>query len=115
MTYRYDVIVVGGGPAGASAAFFLGQAGKRVLVLEGQALPRYKVCGGAVSSGALSLFPFSFEPVIQSNVRGISYAMGDRLVTFPVRDSSLRMVMRADFDAYLLGHAQAEIRQSVMV
>jgi flavin-dependent dehydrogenase len=30
----YDVIVVGGGPGGASAANFLGEAGRRVLVLE---------------------------------------------------------------------------------
>ncbi len=115
MTYRYDAIVVGGGPAGATAAFFLGRAGKRVLVLEGQALPRYKVCGGAVSSRVLEQFPFSFEPVIQSRVQHISYALGDRLVTFPVRDSALCMVMRSEFDAYLLQHAPADVEQGALV
>ncbi len=115
MTYRYDVIVVGGGAAGATAAFFLGQAGRRVLVLEGQALPRYKVCGGAVSSHVLQQFPFSFEPVIQSRAQHISYAMGDRLVTFPVRDSALCMVMRSEFDAYLLQHAHADVEQGAPV
>ncbi len=115
MTYRYDAIVVGGGPAGASAAFFLGQAGKRVLVLEGQSLPRYKVCGGAVSSDVLRQFPFSFDPVIQSRVQGISYAIGDRLVTVPTGDSTLCMVMRSDFDAHLLQHVRGEVRQETQV
>jgi flavin-dependent dehydrogenase len=38
----YDAIIVGAGPGGATAAYFLGEAGKRVLVLEKETLPRYK-------------------------------------------------------------------------
>ena len=38
----YDAIVVGAGPAGSSTAYWLGEAGKRVLVLEKERLPRYK-------------------------------------------------------------------------
>ena len=45
-----DVIVVGAGPAGASAAYFLGQAGLRVRVLEKERLPRYKALAGAYPS-----------------------------------------------------------------
>ena len=110
MSQRYDVIIAGGGPAGATAAFFLGQAGRKVLVLEKEFLPRYKPCGGAVSARVLEQFPFSFEPVIQSRVNTISYALGEKVVTIPVAGSSLRMVMREQFDAYLLGHTQAEVR-----
>jgi len=111
MPERYDVIIAGGGPAGATAAFFLGRAGKKVLVLEKELLPRYKPCGGAVSAEVLEQFPFSFEPVIQSRVNAISYVLGDEVVTIPVVGSSLRMVMRKQFDAYLLEHVQAEVRQ----
>jgi flavin-dependent dehydrogenase len=39
MPERYDVIIAGGGPAGATAAFFLGRAGKKVLVLEKELAP----------------------------------------------------------------------------
>jgi geranylgeranyl reductase family protein len=115
MPKRYDVIIAGGGPAGATAAFFLGQAGRKVLVLEKEFLPRYKPCGGAVSARVLEQFPFSFEPVIQSRVSAISYALGEEVVTIPVVGSSLRMVMREQFNAYLIAHAQAEVRQGAGV
>jgi geranylgeranyl reductase family protein len=115
MDQRYDVIIVGGGPAGATAAFFLGQASAKVLVLEKEKLPRYKTCGGAVSTRVLEQFPFSFDPVIESKVHAISYGMGNQMVTIPLPDSSLCMVMRADFDAQLLKHACAEVREGVAV
>src|SRR6478672_6206546 len=115
MNPKYDAIIVGGGPAGATAAFFLGQAGARVLVLEKEKLPRYKTCGGAVSARVLDQFPFSFDSVIESKINAISYGWGNQIVTIPLPNSSLRMVMRADFDAHLLRHAQAEVREGIAV
>ncbi len=47
---RYDAIVVGAGPAGATAAFLLARAGKRVAVVEKARFPRRKVCGEFVSA-----------------------------------------------------------------
>lgn len=44
----WDVVVVGAGPAGASAAYAAAVTGRRVLLLEKAELPRYKTCGGGI-------------------------------------------------------------------
>jgi len=46
---EYDAVVVGGGPAGSTAAYLLGKSGHRVALLEKQTYPRVKVCGGCLS------------------------------------------------------------------
>ncbi len=51
----YDLIVVGGGPAGASAAIFSARQGARVALFESSRFPRHKVCGEFVSAESLDL------------------------------------------------------------
>jgi geranylgeranyl reductase family protein len=108
----YDVIVVGSGPAGSTAAFHLGEAGFNVLVIEKENLPRYKTCGGGLSTRFLrEYFPFSFDPVVSCDVRAISYDMGDFSVTIPVRPGEIGMVMRSDLDRHILSHARVDVQQ----
>ena len=52
-TQAADVIVVGAGPAGSSAAFHLAQAGVDVLLLEKAAFPRDKICGDGLTPRAV--------------------------------------------------------------
>ncbi len=47
--YNYDVIIAGGGPAGASAAIHLARGGVRVLLIEQKKFPRAKLCGEFIS------------------------------------------------------------------
>jgi flavin-dependent dehydrogenase len=51
----YDLIVIGGGPAGTSAAITANREGARVLLLERGIFPRHKVCGEFVSAESLDL------------------------------------------------------------
>jgi geranylgeranyl reductase family protein len=51
----YDVIVVGGGPAGASAAYFNAKEGKRVLLIDKADFPRDKICGDGVTGKSLKV------------------------------------------------------------
>lgn len=51
----YDLIIIGGGPAGTAAAITAAGSGARVLILEQSRLPRHKVCGEFVSAESLAL------------------------------------------------------------
>src|SRR5215210_2990119 len=52
----YDVVIVGGGPAGTSAAIHLAQSGVRVLLAEQKKFPRAKLCGEFISPECLDHF-----------------------------------------------------------
>jgi geranylgeranyl reductase family protein len=112
----FDVIVVGAGAGGAAAAWFLTEAGFRVLVVEKARLPRYKPCGGAVPRSTLDRFPFAFDGVIRS-------APTDVRFTFPRQPGlditllghPIAMVMRSEFDAFLLARSRAEVMEGVSV
>ena len=106
----YDVIVVGGGPAGSSAAYFLSRAGKRVLIIEKERLPRYKMCGGGLSVRFLrQQFPFSFDPITKTSIKSVSYIYKDQARTIPLAPGAIDTVMRDDLDAYLLQQSGAEV------
>ncbi len=106
-----DVIVVGAGPAGASAAYWLGEAGEQVLVLEKEELPRYKPCGGGVPQAVFSRFPFSFSGVVERWVRHVRFRFRDgREVAMDIPDRAVATVMRDRFDLHILDHTKAEVR-----
>ena len=62
-TAQFDVAIIGGGPAGTSAAITAARLGARVALLEAKPFPRHKVCGEFVSAEALGLLRSLAEPV----------------------------------------------------
>jgi flavin-dependent dehydrogenase len=59
----HDVVIVGGGPAGACAASLLAQAGCRTLLIEKESAPRHKICGEFLSVEAqASLHALGIDP-----------------------------------------------------
>jgi len=70
---RYDCVVVGAGPAGASAAYQLARRGFSTALLDKAKLPRYKPCGGLVIDRVAEWFDFDFTPVICRTVDRIVF------------------------------------------
>lgn len=99
MTECFDVIVVGGGPAGATAAADLAAAGRSVLLLDQAG--RIKPCGGAVPPRLLREFaiPESILVARATSARMISPA--SNRVDMPVGTGFVGMVDRGSFDEWL--------------
>ena len=101
--YDADVIVVGAGPAGATAARLLAAWGISVLLLERYRLPRYKPCGGAITKRTIQfLDPLDISPVIETWVRKIVVQSpnGESFAT-NLPEGLIATVMRDKFDTYL--------------
>ena len=115
MAAVYDAIIVGAGPAGGSAAYFLSRAGMRVVVLERARLPRYKPCGGAVPLRQLERFSLPLDQLIESRIVAARYRLGEREVRVRLEPDSVVTVMRDRLDSLLLAQGQAEVRDGVAV
>jgi geranylgeranyl reductase family protein len=111
----YDVIVVGLGPAGASAAAELARAGLSVLGLEWKTHPRYKVCGGALSARTERLLEQDHRAVVEETIHRVRFQFaGTEPFEIASAEPLAYMVMRDRFDAYLVRKAReagAQVRE----
>jgi flavin-dependent dehydrogenase len=106
-----QVLVVGGGPAGATAARTLARAGVSVRILDRAPFPRNKPCGGGVSARALSRFPYLEPELSRIATHWLSRLYlegpgGESTVITSDRPAAL-MIRRVEFDALLLSLAEA--------
>jgi geranylgeranyl reductase family protein len=62
---RYDVVVVGAGPAGSATALRLARAGAKVILVDRERFPRDKPCGGGLTGRALRHAPCAVDPVVE--------------------------------------------------
>ena len=105
-----DCIIVGAGPAGATAAYHLAKRGRSVLVLDKDTFPRHKPCGGGVSPAISKWFDFDFTPIIDNTVTKVCYSWkhGDK-TEIKLKDvEPMWMVQRGAFDHFLIQQAQAQ-------
>ena len=68
---RYDVIVIGAGPAGSTTARECASNGLSVLLLDKAEFPRDKPCGGGLAVRTAELLPFDISPVVERTINGL--------------------------------------------
>ena len=111
----YDVAILGGGPAGSTAAYRLATAGASVLLLDKATFPRDKPCGGGVTGRAARLLPFSIEPVVEDVVDRLECGLRYRhRFARRARAPLAYMTQRRRLDHFLLqkaAEAGAEVRE----
>ncbi|MEU0763951.1 geranylgeranyl reductase family protein [Streptomyces microflavus] len=115
----WDVVVVGAGPAGASAAYAAAVAGRRVLLLEKAELPRYKTCGGGIIGFSRDSLPPGFELPLKDRIHAVTFSLDGKFSrTRRSRRMLFGLINRPEFDAGLVEEAQkagAELRTGASV
>jgi len=117
---RWDVVVVGAGPAGSTAAYRLATAGARVALLDRARFPRDKPCGGGVTERGRRLLPFSIAPVVEAVVDHLDVRMGyaGALRGVTSNGPAVFMTQRRRLDHYLVeraAEAGADVRDGLRV
>jgi flavin-dependent dehydrogenase len=116
---RFDVLVVGGGPAGSTAAIRLADGGARVLLVDKATFPRDKPCGGGITTRAFAHCPVDPTPVVEEEVDLVElrFRYGDSVVR-EARAPVIRMTQRRRLDAFLLDAARergVEVREGTTI
>jgi flavin-dependent dehydrogenase len=104
-----DVLVVGAGPAGATAARTLARAGVSTLLIDRAAFPRHKPCGGALSARVIDRFPHLESALHRIATHWISrlHLVGPSggFVDLTSDVPAALMIRRVEFDALLVALA----------
>jgi geranylgeranyl reductase family protein len=107
MEMVFDAVVVGSGPSGATAAFFLAKEGYSVAIIEKEKLPRYKTCGGGLIHRGKKLLPFDISSAIDKEFTCIEAYFSNQNLhlkserPFPV----VSMVMRDKLDQCIVNES----------
>jgi geranylgeranyl reductase family protein len=124
---EYEVIVIGAGPAGATAAAIVADRDISTLIIEKKKLPRPKICGGAVSQRALALLEKAdirlpelktFRKCTSMHLGTFDFDSIANLATVPFDTEAAYLTDRAEFDYALVQNAVsngADVQQKVMV
>lgn len=99
----YDVVVVGGGPSGSTAAEDLARLGKKVALIDRAG--RIKPCGGAIPPRLIQDFDIPDEQIVAKINTARMISPSQRKVDIPIEGGFVGMVDREHFDEFLRARA----------
>ncbi len=102
---RFDVLIVGAGPAGSFAAERLARAGVRVALFDGRPPGEPKACGGGVTSKALKAWPHLLEATARTISELEMYSPRGRKLHLKLKEP-FAIYSRRTFDSYLRDRAK---------
>jgi flavin-dependent dehydrogenase len=102
---RFDVLIVGAGPAGSFAAEHLARAGVRVALFDGRPPGEPKACGGGVTSKALKAWPHLLDAVGRTIDELDMYSPSGKHLHLKL-DEPFAVYSRIAFDTFLRERAQ---------
>jgi geranylgeranyl reductase family protein len=106
----HDAIVVGAGPAGATAARKLASAGIGTLLLDRATFPRHKACGGAITTRVLARFPYLSAALERIPTHWIARLVlqgpSGRSAELNSNGPAVLTIRRVEFDALLVSLAR---------
>ena len=116
MTRSPDVLVVGGGPGGASAGYWLARAGVSTVVVEKKSYPRDKTCGDGLTPRAIKQLMdmgFDFDVPTLHRITGLRAYAGDLKIEMPWPEHTIypnwgAVIRRADLDGQVALLAQSQ-------
>lgn len=100
----FDVVVVGGGPSGATAAEDLARSGHKVALLDRAG--RIKPCGGAIPPRLIADFDIPEDLLVAKITTARMISPTGRKVDIPIENGFVGMVDREDFDEFLRVRAE---------
>jgi menaquinone-9 beta-reductase len=115
ITSMHDVVIVGGGPAGATAAYLLKLQGLDVVVVDKSTFPREKLCGGLLTYKTLRLLyriygdtlkTLQEKHIIEYISNAFEIRIEDKLFSSDIADPPFVLVDRYIYDNYLLERAK---------
>ncbi len=111
----YDVLIVGGGPAGSTLAYSLKNSGLKIGILDKQSFPRQKICAGWVTPEVMRVLNIDLEDYAQGRIlqkiSGFKISqLGQQQVESSYSGDPVSYgIRRIEFDHYLLQRCGAEL------
>jgi len=105
---KYDIVIIGAGPAGSFLANRLKNKNLKVLILEKKEFPRYKSCAGGLSKKAYDILYSEnkdIKNVIEKTVKNALYVRDEKFISINTRKNLIYMTYRAKLDNFLLTSA----------